>query len=36
MEVERPDVVGTVVAGLEEAAVLDLDHSVRSRTLDLD
>ena len=35
MEVERPGVVGTAIADLEEAAVLDLDHSVCSRPFDL-
>ena len=35
LEAGRPGVVGTADTGLEEAAVLDLDHSVHSRPLDL-
>ena len=35
MEAKRPGVVDTVDTGLEEAAVLDLDHSVYSRPFDL-
>lgn len=35
MEVVHPGVVDSVGIDLEEAAVSDLDHSVRSRVLDL-
>lgn len=34
-EAERPVAVGTADTGLEEAAALDLEDSVRSRPLDL-
>jgi len=35
MEAKLPGVVDMVDTGLEEAAVLDLDHSVHSRSFDL-
>jgi hypothetical protein len=35
LEAKRPGVVDTVDTGLEEDAVLDLDHSGHSRSFDL-